>query len=91
MLRDKAPTLRGQLLRAVDSIPLNISEGAGKDSAAGFIYFIDVAIGSCNEVEVQLELAIAFGAFPSDCAVLVSRVIEVRRMAIGLRKRLLAE
>jgi four helix bundle protein len=79
----RAPTLRAQLLRAVDSIVLNIAEGAGKDSANGFVYLLDVAIASCNEVEIQLKLAVSIGALPPDADAMIGRVIEVRKMAIG--------
>ncbi|MBY0492221.1 MAG: four helix bundle protein [Gemmatimonadaceae bacterium] len=89
-LKRQMPTLRTQLLRAVDSVPLNIAEGAGKGSPASFSYHLDVAIGSCNEVEVQLDLAIAVGALPTTAKPLLAQVVEVRRMAIGLRKRILS-
>ena len=82
--------MRGQLFRAVDSIVLNLSEGAGKHSPNGFAYFLEIAISSCNEVEVQLELAIEYGALPQGATVLLDRVIEVRKMSIGLKKAVLA-
>jgi four helix bundle protein len=89
-LKQQTPTLRTQLLRATDSILLNLAEGARKESTASFIYFLDIAIASCNEVEVQLELALSTHAIPT-AAPLLDQVIEVRRMSIGLRKRLVAD
>ncbi len=84
-LTDRAPSMRAQILRAVDSIPLNISEGAGKETVAAFIAALDIAIGSCNEVDTQLELSIEVSALPPTCKRLRSQTAEVRRMTYGLR------
>ncbi len=46
-----------QLRRAALSIVLNIAEGYGrKDSAGEFQHFLRMAMGSCNEVRVLIEL-----------------------------------
>ena len=47
-----------QLRRAALSIVLNIAEGYGrKDSAGEFQHFLRMAMGSCNEVRVLIELS----------------------------------
>lgn len=42
--------LTSQLRRAVVSIPINIAEGAGRATNKDFAHFIQISIGSENEV-----------------------------------------
>lgn len=46
-----------QIRRAVVSIPSNIAEGAGRGSDLDFCHFMDIALGSCYEVETQMEIS----------------------------------
>ena len=48
--------LTSQIQRAASSIPSNIAEGAGRNTAADFAHFVDNAVGSAFEVETQLTL-----------------------------------
>ncbi len=49
--------LSSQIRRAAVSIPLNIAEGYGrKDSQKEFKHFLRNSLGSCNEVQVLLNL-----------------------------------
>lgn len=50
-------SLCDQIRRAVVSIPSNIAEGAGRSSDSDFCHFLDVALGSCYEVETQIEIS----------------------------------
>jgi four helix bundle protein len=50
--------LGGQLRKATKSIPLNIGEGYGKRSSTNeFKRFLQMAIGSCDEVKILIEFA----------------------------------
>ena len=47
-----------QIRRASMSIPLNIAEGYGKKSSEiDFKRFLKMALGSCNEIQVLLEMS----------------------------------
>ena len=87
----RAPGLCGQLLRSAASIAANISEGAGQLTAAQFARYLVIAIGSANETEHHLRLAIALDLFAIDGAQFVVEVGEIRRMLHGLRKRVIAD
>jgi len=50
--------LRSQMNRAVNSIGLNIAEGAGKSSNKAFGYHLDIAVGSTFEVVSASFLAL---------------------------------
>ncbi|CAN5914943.1 hypothetical protein BH11GEM1_BH11GEM1_00400 [soil metagenome] len=51
------PRLRSQLLRAVDAVGAQISEGAGKPSEAEFGRYLDMAMATARETENHLLLA----------------------------------
>ena len=56
--REELYGLTSQIKRAATSIPLNIAEGYGKqENANEFKRFLNMAIGSCNEMRVLLDLA----------------------------------
>lgn len=50
--------LADQLRRAAVSIPSNIAEGSSRSSEAEFAHYLEYSIGSCFEVETQLEIAL---------------------------------
>lgn len=55
---DERFALCDQLRRAVMSVPINIAEGFGRASAKEKAHFIQIALGSLNEVMCELELAL---------------------------------
>lgn len=78
-----------QIRRAAESIPANIAEGAGRGSDADFARFIQIAIGSSSELESHLQFAADIKmTAPEKVQARMGEVVEVRRMLIGLRKRL---
>ena len=46
-----------QIRRASSSIPTNISEGCGRNSDKEFAHFLNISLGSANEVEYSLILS----------------------------------
>ncbi len=53
--------LKNQMVRAAISIPSNVAEGAGRGSAAEFRRFLHIALGSCRELETQIEIVRRMG------------------------------
>lgn len=54
---DRVPGLRNQLLRAVDSVPANVAEGARRASRGDFARFLRIALGSADEAGTHLRIA----------------------------------
>jgi four helix bundle protein len=84
-----ASIVRGQLVRAVMSVPANIAEGSAKRSDREFARFIRIALGSATESENHLIIANDLDLIgASDFESLTSQVEKVRKMLTGLEKRL---
>ena len=80
--------LTTQLRRAALSIPTNIAEGAGKSGTNDFRRFLDIALGSASETHYQLLVARDLNLIENEVYDdLSTRVTEVRRMLVGLLKR----
>jgi four helix bundle protein len=80
--------LVSQIRRASVSIPSNIAEGCGREGDAEFGRFLQMAMGSVNEVEYQIILAHDLKMFnDSDFFELNSQLEVVRRMLIALIKK----
>jgi four helix bundle protein len=54
--REEVYGLASQLRRAASSVPSNIAEGCGRNGDQDFVRFLDIALGSANEVDYQLLL-----------------------------------
>lgn len=81
--------LSQQMRRAAVSIPSNIAEGAGRNSAKEFSNFIGISRDSLAELETQLQLAVNLGfAAPNHQAFELAN--DTGKRLIGLRKKLSA-
>ena len=77
-----------QIRRSTKSIPMNIAEGYGKrSSAAEFKRFLLIAIGSCDEIKVQLDYCSDLGYVNTEMYQdLKSRYEEIGKMLYSLHQ-----
>lgn len=85
--RDNAGIV-GQIRRASLSISANIAEGCGRESSADLARFLQIAVGSASEVESHLQFLLGAQLLsPPDFDQCQSEVVQIRRMLIGLLKK----
>jgi four helix bundle protein len=73
--------LTSQIRRAASSIGANIAEGAGRGSDADFCRFLQISLGSANELHNHLLLAKDLGFLTEiDFVELEGRTREIQRM-----------
>ena len=78
-----------QLRRASVSIPSNIAEGCSRKSNKEFSRFLEIAIGSCYEIETQLLISNDLGFLQDDdLQVLQSRLLEIIKMTSKFKTNL---
>lgn len=83
---------RDQLLRSAVSVPANIAEGCGRAGNRDFRRFLRHSLGSACELEYHLLLARDLGLVPeSKHRPLALQAVEVKRMLVGLIRRLTAD
>jgi len=81
--------LISQIRRAACSIPMNIAEGAGNDSAKEFCRFLEIALRSTYEVMTAIDIACGLEFLTNECAeVLLKEADEIAAMLVGLMKSL---
>lgn len=74
-----------QLQRATVSISSNIAEGAGRSTDAEFCHFLDIALGSANEVETQLLISKNIGYMTEDdCLAPINNLTIIQKQLTGL-------
>lgn len=74
-----------QLQRAAVSISSNIAEGSGHPSDLDFAHYLDMSIGSANEVETQLIISKNVGYLKTEIyTALISDVDRIRKQLLGL-------
>ena len=79
-----------QLRRAAVSIPSNIAEGSGRDSAKDYAHFLNLAKGSLNETVTQLEISYRLGYLDSGTG-LYEQSVEIGKMLNVMIKKLRAQ
>lgn len=79
--------LTSQLTRALLSIPLNIVEGCGRFTDKDFTHFLDIALGSTNEIDYCCLCASELNCISKEDYKKVNQSInEVRSMLISFLK-----
>jgi four helix bundle protein len=78
-----------QIRRASVSIPANIAEGAGRNTDKDFGRFLDIANGSCFELETLLILAVDLDYLSkSKYDIILKDIEEIQKMIYGLRNKI---
>lgn len=81
--------LTSQMRRAAVSVPSNIAEGHGRNSDADFARFVEIAIGSCLELETQLDISLRIGYSPAaEADRLMDECQQIAKMLYALNKSL---
>jgi four helix bundle protein len=82
-------SLRSQMIRAAFSIPTNLVEGNGQQSAREFARFVRISLNSTSELEYHLIAARDVQVITAtDFSSLSSQTVEVRKMLYGLLRHL---
>jgi four helix bundle protein len=87
--REETYGLRSQMTRAAVSIPSNIAEGSSRTSELEYKHYLEIALGSCFELDTQLVVSIKTGliTLPPDSS-LPSLLEEEGKMLHGFISRL---
>lgn len=84
-------TLTSQIKRAAYSIPSNIAEGCGRNSNPDLARFLNISLGSANELEYFVLLAKDLDYLSSNQSeVLNKEVNEIKAMLISLIQKVRA-
>lgn len=82
--QDERYGLVSQIKRSAVSIPSNISEGAGRGTNPQFKHFLEIAMGSCNELITQIELSFRLKFIPENQRDnVLDEAIQIYKMILG--------
>lgn len=85
--REERYGLVAQIRRSAVSIPSNIAEGSGRESAKDFERFLRISLGSAYELDTQLYLAWRIGYLDEVSASAVRGDLrKIRAMIVGLQR-----
>jgi len=81
--------LTSQMGRSSYSIPCNIAEGCGRNSNSQLANFLQIAIGSCSEIQYQIMLSKELSYINEELFnELHTESIEIRKMIFKYREKL---
>ena len=81
--------LTSQMRRSVYSIPTNIAEGCGRNSNAQLVNFLQIATGSCSEIQYQLMLSKELLCITEELfSELHKEAVEIRKMIFKYSEKL---
>ncbi len=81
--------LSSQIKRSAVSIPSNIAEGCGRHSNQQLIYYLQVAKGSCYELETQIIISIELSFIKeSPGEKLLVQIEQIAKMINGLIRKI---
>ena len=81
--------LADQMRRSASSIPTNIAEGCGRNSHSELAYFLNISLGSSNEIDYQILLEKDLGYISQEqYELLENQIGEIKAMLIGFVSKL---
>lgn len=81
--------LVSQMRRAAGSVPSNVAEGFNRAHSGEYKQFLYISLGSCAELETQIELSTRLGYSTEPQALAILRKLDHEsRMLMNLAKRL---
>ncbi len=82
--REEKYGLTSQLRSCSVSVPSNISEGAGRSTNKQFKHFLEFSMGSCNEIQTQIELSKRFNYTTKESGdKIIDEAIQVYKMILA--------
>ena len=77
--------IASQIKRCSVSIPSNIAEGSGRGTDKEFKRFLEISLGSCNELETQLIISDRLGFLKeNELSETYKSIAEISNMLIAL-------
>jgi four helix bundle protein len=80
--------LTSQIRRCAVSIPANIAEGCGRSTSKDFASFINIAVGSLNELQTLLEISIELNYLNSSDFKIQEELEEIKAMLLTFLRKL---